>query len=156
MKMIVRMVLLALVVLGGCREQKPEIEKPEIENHGWNLIFVRYNEGDTTATAKDSRFYGMPLGAAFAKDYPFEVGKEYPKILVAHLEYSEQAAQKGVYLIEFDCDRRLYRQLRTFKMDGSETMTGESELQRWADIPKGDRGDAMVKYACRPRTVSKP
>jgi hypothetical protein len=161
MKITLTTFLLTLAMLGGCREQSPEAGNPEIEKNGWKLVFVWYNEGDTTATAKDSRFYGMPLGAFFAKDYPFEAGKESPKILLAPLEYAEQGsslipAQRGILLLEVDCDRRLMRHLRTFKADGSETTPEPAVSQRWDDIPKEAPGISILQYACRPRSSSKP
>jgi hypothetical protein len=151
----VRMVFLTLFVLGSCHAQAPEVEKPEIEKHGWKLVFVTYNDRDT-ATAKDSRFYGLPVWAVFAKDYPFEAGKESPKILMTILEYAEHGsslvpAQRGISLMEFDCGRRLARHLKTFKADGSETTPEALELQKWNDVPKEPPGEAMFKYACRPR-----
>src|SRR5215475_2475427 len=155
MKMIVRMVLLTLVVLGGCREKTHEIVQPEFEKNGWRLVYVGYNE----RVAKDSRFYGMPVAVVFAKDYPCEVGKENPKILVVTPEYNEleastTASQMGIGLLEFDCERRLFRLLRTFKLDMSETTPGPYVPQRWDDIPK--EGEPLLQYACRPRTASKP
>jgi hypothetical protein len=154
MKMIVRMGLLHLVLLGGCGKQTHEIVQPEFEKNGWRLVYVEYNEG----AAKDSRFYGMPVAVVFAKDYPFEVGKENPKILVVTPEYNELEAsptpsQMGIGLLEFDCERRRFRQLRTFKLDMSETTPGTYEPQRWDDIPK--EGEPLLQYACRPRTSPK-
>ena len=159
-----RMVLLTLFVLGSCQAQKPEIEKPEIggleiEKHGWKLAFVQYDDKDTP-TAKDSRFYGLPIWAAFAKDYPFEAGKESPKMLVAVLEYGEQMssfvpARRGIFLLEFDCGRKLSRYLKTFKADGSETTPPTSESQRWDKVPKEAPAEALFKYACRDRTKDK-
>jgi hypothetical protein len=160
----VRMVFLTLFVLGSCQAQKPDIEKPdtgklEIEKYGWKPVFVAYNNGDAP-TAKDSSFFGLPVWAFFAKDYPFEAGKESPKILVALLEYAEYGssltpAQRGITLMEFDCARRLGRHLRTFKADGSEIAPATSELQKWGDLPKEVPAGALLNYACRDRTKDK-
>ncbi len=96
MKMTIRTVLLTLTLLGGY-----SIGQAQIEQHWWKLIHVKYKD-DRTATKNDSNEYGEPSAAFFVKDYPYEVGKEYPKLLVMQLTESRPAGQspyKGVSFI---------------------------------------------------------
>jgi hypothetical protein len=70
----------------------------------WKLVFVTYYDENSPAD-KDSKD-GRPSIVFFAKDYPFKVGQEFPKLLTIHIDESP--------------------------------------------------AEAFLKYACRPRTPSKP
>jgi hypothetical protein len=60
-------------------------------------------------------------------------------------------------LSEFDCGQGLYREVKQFWTDGSETsVRGMERMMKWTDVHKGNPVEAMLTYACRPRTASKP
>jgi hypothetical protein len=145
--MVIRTGLLTLTLLGSCL-----ISQAQIEQHGWKLISVVYKD-EKTSTQKDDKQYGEPSVALFVKDYPYQDGKEYPKLLVLYL--SEDTAgdnQPRVRktLDEFDCPRKLQRTIRWFRSDNSEeNRRNLSELTKWDEVPPDTPVEAMHKYACR-------
>jgi hypothetical protein len=78
MKMTIRTVLLAVILLGSYSIGQAQTAK--IDQHGWKLVFVTYKD-ENTVTEKTDKEYGEPSVAFFVKDYPYQVGKEYPKVL---------------------------------------------------------------------------
>jgi hypothetical protein len=148
MKMMVRMVLLPLVLSGSYL-----IGQTQIEQHGWKLISVTYKD-ENTSTQKDDKQYGEPGVALFVKDYPYQDGKEYPKLLVLYL--SEDTLGEGIRprvrktLDEFDCPRKLQRTIRWFWSDNrEENKRNLSELTKWDEVPPDTPVEAIYKYACR-------
>ena len=64
--------------------EQPKIEQPKIKQHGWKLVYVTYKD-EKSLTQGDDKQYGEPSVALFVKDYPYQEGKEYPKLLVMYL-----------------------------------------------------------------------
>ena len=159
MKIIIRTVLLALTLLGGYLID--QAQTPRIEAHGWKLVFVGYYD-EKSFIERDNKDYGRPSVVYFAKDAPFKIGKEYPKLLDIQMierltvDSHDVGPQIRMTLSEYDCRRGLCRTLKTFWTDGSETSPKEMDLLKWSDILEGTPAEALLKYACRPRTASKP
>ena len=164
MKITIRTVLLTLILLGGYSIGQAQIGK--IEQHGWKLVFVTYKD-ENTVTEKTDKEFGEPSVAFFVKDYPYQVGKEYPKLLV--MDLSEQIGVDSVTvktgpapglrktLHEFDCRRELERTIRWFWTDGTdEDRRKLFEKTQWDEVLPDTPMEAIFKYACRPRTASKP
>jgi len=157
MKITIRTVLLTLTLLGSYLIGQAQIDK--IDQHGWKLIFVKYKaEPDY---GPDHKEYGEPSAAFFVNDYPYQVGKEYPKLLVMQLTELRIVTSFGAgtrkYLYEFDCGRRLARVIRWFRANGTEgDNRTQAEKLTWTEVPPDKPLEAIFKYACRPRTASKP
>jgi hypothetical protein len=158
MKITIRTVLLTLTLLGGYLIGQAQIGK--IDQHGWKLIFVTYKD-ENTVTEKTDKEYGEPSVAFFVKDYPYKIGQEYPKVLSmslregATVEKERAGAGLRASLLEFDCGRRLHRAVKWVLTDGSEVESNEPYVGAWRDIPEESPLEAMLKYACRPRTSPK-
>jgi hypothetical protein len=163
MKITIRTVLLTLTLLGGYSIGQAQTAK--IDQHGWKLVFVTYKD-DKNFTEKTDKEYGEPSVAFFVKDYPYQVGKEYPKLLV--MDLSEQIGVDSVSvktgpapglrktLEEFDCRRELHRTIRWFWTDGTdEDRRKLFEKTQWDEVFPDTPMGAIFKYACRPRTPSK-
>jgi len=92
------------------------------------------------------------------KDYPYQVGRENPKLLVMQLTELRIVTSFGAgtrkYLYEFDCGRRLARGIRW--TDGKEEdKRNLIERTQWSEVLPDTPMEATFKYACRPRTAPK-
>lgn len=156
MNIVIRMVLLLTVLLASYQVGQAQ----QIEKHGWKLVFVTWLD-ETTGTEKTDKDYGRPSVAIYAKDYPYKVGQEYPKLLIATLQERltidsrDMGPHVQTTLDEFDCQRGLLRTVKTFWTDGSETQPNFVDRYKWNDSLEGSPAEALLKYACRPRTPSK-
>jgi hypothetical protein len=133
--------------------EQPKIEQPKIEQHGWKLVYVTYKDGKSLTQGDDKQF-GEPSIALFVKDYPYQEGKEYPKLLVMYLSEDigcdDKRPRVRKTLDEFDCGRRQQRTIRWFWDDNREENRRKlSELTKWDDVPPDTPVEAIYKYACR-------
>jgi len=147
-----RAVLLTLTLLGSCLVGQAQPGK--IDQHGWKLIFVTYKT--EPAYEAGHKEYGEPSAAFFVKVYPYQVGKEYPKLLSMSLTEARTTNRPGVdlskTLYEFDCGRLLSRIIRRFWTDGREEDTMNMITKpTWLKVLPDTPMEAMLKYACRPR-----
>jgi hypothetical protein len=163
--------LLALILLGACligqaqtaKVEQPKVEQPKVEQskveqskveqHGWKLVYVTYKD-ENAFKQKDDKQYGDPSVALFVKDFPYEDGKEYPKLLVRYLSEDTGGDDKQPRvrktLDEFDCPRRLQRTIRWFWSDDREENRKKiSEITKWDEVPPDTPVEAIYKYACR-------
>jgi hypothetical protein len=143
--------LLTLSLLGSHLIGQSQIAR--IEQHGWKLVYVTYKD-EKTSTQKDDKQYGEPSVALFVKDYPYQDGKEYPKLLVIYLSEDTGSDDKRPRvrktLDEFDCPRRLQRTIRWFWDDNREENRRKlSELTKWDEVPPDTPVEAIYNYACR-------
>ena len=151
MKITLTTFLLTLIVLGACLAG--QAQTPGIEKHGWKLVFVTYKD-EKTSTQRDDQQYGEPSVALFVKDFPYEDGKEYPKLLVMYLSEDvgrdDKLPRVRKTLDEFDCPRKLQRTIRWFWEDNREENRKKlSELTNWDEVPPDTPVEAVYKYACR-------
>jgi hypothetical protein len=155
MKITLRTVLLTLTLLGSYLIGQAQIGK--IEQHGWKLVFVKYKAEPEYETGHKE--YGEPSVAFFVKDYPHQAEKENPKLLVMQLTELRIVTSFGAgtrsYLYEFDCGRRLARGIRWIDKK-EEDKRNLIEKSQWSEALPDTPMDAIFKYACRPRTSSKP
>jgi hypothetical protein len=105
-------------------------------------------------TEGDDKQYGEPSLAIFVRDYPYQDGKEYPKLLVIPLleDIGRGDARPRVRkrLDEFDCGRKLQRTIRWFWSDNREENRRKlSELTKWNEVPPDTPVEAIYKHACR-------
>jgi hypothetical protein len=159
MKITIRTVLLTLTFMASY--PVGQAQTPSIEKHGWKLVFVTWYD-ETTGIEKTDKEYGRPCAVFYVKDYPYKAGDEFPKLLDMHMiealtvESDDVGLQIVMSLSEYDCKKRKYRTLKNFMSDGSERTAKEGEfIGWWEDILEGAPADAMLKYACRPRTSPK-
>jgi hypothetical protein len=151
MKITLTTFLLTLILLGSHLIGQSQTTK--VEQHGWKLVFVTYKD-EKTSTQTDDKQYGEPSVALFVKDYPYQDGKEYPKLLVMYLSEDNGCDDKRPRvrktLDEFDCPRRLQRTIRWFWEDNREENRRKlSELTKWDEVPPDTPVEAIYKYACR-------
>lgn len=163
MKITLTTFLLPLILMGTCLLGQAQTAK--IEQHGWKLVYVTYKA--ESVSEKGHKDNGEPSVAFFVKDYPYQVGKEYPRLLSMVLKEGMTVdsnvigpkLQKTLY--EFDCNRNLSRTIRWFWTDGREEDTmslnkrGLIELTTWSEVLPDTPMEAFHKYACRIMASSK-
>jgi hypothetical protein len=158
MTLTIRTFLLPLILLGSYLLGQAQTAK--IESHGWKLVYVAYKE--EPAYEKGQKEYGEPLVAFFVKDYPYQVGKEYPRLLSMDLKEDMTVDSNAIgpklrkTLHEFDCNRHLNRIIRWFWTDGREEDKRKLiDLTTWSEVLPDTPMEAIYKYACRIMTPSK-
>ncbi len=163
MKVTIRTILLPLVLLGTYLLGQAQTAR--IESDGWKLVYVAYKA--EPVYEKGHKEYGEPSVAFFVKDYPYQVGKEYPRLLSMGLK-EDMTVDSNIIgpklrktLNEFDCNRNLSRTIRWFWTDGREEDTRSLdkksliELTTWSEVFPDTPMEAFYKYACRITTPTK-
>src|SRR5262249_16276902 len=122
-----------------------QAQKAKIDQHGWKLVYVAYNE--------EKKGDERPIMAFFVKDWPFRAGKEFPKLLeiqlsedlgLDDLKIKHPASGVRKTLNEFDCNRNRWRTIRWYMTDGKVSIVPEPAI--WGEIIPDTPAEAIFKY----------